>query len=77
MSEFFSHPLFTFGLGLFLGLWTSVNVWIWRWLVGYKAGIAFCTRELEPLRAEFAQMAGAARFENLDPMHPFDRGTPH
>jgi hypothetical protein len=80
VAEFFSHPLAMFGLGLFVGLWVAVNVWILRWSVGYKAGIAFCTRELEPLRLEFAGMtsnAHAARFEDLDPMQPYERGKPH
>lgn len=61
LAEFFSHPLYAFGGGLFLGLWVAVNVWIWRYSIGYRAGIRFCVEELEPVRSEIAEMAGVER----------------
>ena len=52
------------GFGLAVGLWAAANVWIWRYAAGYRAGVAFCTKEITAfqaelaLRSEGAQMAG-------------------
>ena len=44
--------------GLCIGVWLAALAWIWRYAVGYKAGIKFCMKELEPVKVEVAQLAG-------------------
>jgi hypothetical protein len=58
LAEFFSHPLYAFLIGLALGLWVAVNCWIWRWSVGYRAGVKYCLEAIEPLRIELAAVMG-------------------
>jgi hypothetical protein len=47
-----------FFLGLATGLWVAANAWIWRYAVGYKAGVKYCMEQLEPVRIEIATLAG-------------------
>jgi hypothetical protein len=50
-----------FTLGLGLGLWVAALAWIWRYAWGYRAGVAFCTKELAfglELRNEFEGALG-------------------
>ena len=57
LADVWANPLYTFGIGLALGLWVAVNVWIWRYAKGYQAGIKYCTEAIEP-RIEIATLAG-------------------
>jgi hypothetical protein len=58
LADVWANPLYTFGIGLSLGLWVAVNCWIWRWAKGYQAGIKYCTEAIEPVRIEIATLAG-------------------
>lgn len=40
--------------GLAIGVWLAALAWIWRYAVGYKAGVAFCTKEIMSFQAEVA-----------------------
>jgi hypothetical protein len=58
LAEFFTHPLYMFGLGLALGLWVAVNAWILGRGFGYGQGVRYCLEAVEPLRIELMQLAG-------------------
>jgi hypothetical protein len=58
LSELVLNPFYTWWLGLAVGLVVALNVWIWRYAVGYRAGVKYCTEQLEPVRIEVARMAG-------------------
>jgi len=56
ISEFCTHPFYTFLAGLFLGLWWAVNCWIMARARGYSQGVRFCMAKLMPVAAEVRDM---------------------
>jgi hypothetical protein len=52
LAELTSNPTAMWFMGLSVGLWVAANVWIWRWAVGYQAGVKYCLEALDPLQRE-------------------------
>ena len=55
------HDVILIGFGLAVGLWAAANVWIWRYAAGYRAGVAFCTKEITAFQAELALRSEGAQ----------------
>ena len=47
-----------FCLGLLVGLGFAANIWVVRYVLGYRAGIKMCMEAIEPLWAELAAVVG-------------------
>jgi hypothetical protein len=57
IAQLLASPLFTFGLGLLVGLWVAAQVWFLRYAFGFRAGVDMCSKALDPLRIELAQIS--------------------
>jgi hypothetical protein len=57
IEQVLASPLYTFGLGLALGLWVAAQVWFLRYAYGFRDGVAMCSKALEPLRVELSQIS--------------------
>jgi hypothetical protein len=57
IEQLLASPLYTFWLGLVVGLWVAAQVWFLRYAFGFRDGVAMCSKALEPLRVELAQIS--------------------